>query len=856
MPIVKATGSFVVGVLLSLTSAAHAQCAPQWIATGVTPGVLTGNFSPGRVRAVHTWDPDGLGPAAPKLIVAGSFLYANTVPAWGVAAYDFSAGTWSPLGTGFANEVRAVTTASSGQLVVGGSFLGAGATSCAVAAWDGASWSALGTGLSAASIVTSLVRMNNGDLIAAGSITSPSIVGVSNIVRWDGSSWSSLGGGTNGLVSSMAVLSNGDLVVGGSFTSAGGVSASRVARWNGSSWSALGSGMNGNVLAVKGMVNGDIIAGGTFVLAGGISASNIARWNGGAWSPLGAGTNAAVHALEVGASGDLLAAGMFSQAGGTTTNCIARWNGSTWSALGAGVGCTPQAPTVRALCVLPGGDEVVGGDITVAGDVGALGVARWNGSVWSAFGTGEAMDSSIRSVKTLANGDLLAGGGFTSAGGVAASRIARRSNGAWAPLGAGIQGGLVYAMAEMANGDIVAAGSFNGAGGVSIPYIARWNGISWSSLGSGVSSHVYAVGALSNGGLVAGGLFSNAGGMPVSNIARWDGTSWSSFGSGTNSNINSLTELPNGDIVAGGIFTMAGASNVNCIARWNGAAWFPVGGGVAGAMNPSVSTDVVVLHVLPNGDLIAGGNFSAAGGVPAAGIARWDGLTWSPLGSGLPGVVQDVRSMPNGDLIAVYVAAGGSSGVRRWDGASWSNTGSTFQGYVWTAAVADEGELFVGGDFILMNSQVSSRSARYLATCPALVASTGTGCTSSGGSNTLAAVTSPWVDANFRTRGTGLPATATILAVTSVTSIPQGVAPLSLIFSQAGAGCDLLVAPDILQAGVTTTGIAQFEIYLPNTPPLVGVTFHQQLVPFEVDPLGAWVAVTATNRLQATVGAF
>jgi hypothetical protein len=54
----------------------------------------------------------------------------------------------------------------------------------------------------------------------------------------------------------------------------------------------------------------------------------------------------------------------------------------------------------------------------------------------------------------------------------------------------------------------------------------------------------------------------------------------------------------------------------------------------------------------------------------------------------------------------------------------------------------------------------------------------------------------------------------------------------------------------------TVTGTAQSSFYLPNTPPLVGVTFYHQMVPIEVDAQGAWVSVTATNALQLTAGMF
>ena len=79
---------------------------------------------------------------------------------------------------------------------------------------------------------------------------------------------------------------------------------------------------------------------------------------------------------------------------------------------------------------------------------------------------------------------------------------------------------------------------------------------------------------------------------------------------------------------------------------------------------------------------------------------------------------------------------------------------------------------------------------------------------------------------------------------------------MSLAFPQAGPGCDVLVSPDILGALVTTTGAVQSSFFLPNTPPLVGVTLYHQMVPIELDAQGAWISVTATNALQLTAGSF
>ncbi len=46
-------------------------------------------------------------------------------------------------------------------------------------------------------------------------------------------------------------------------------------------------------------------------------------------------------------------------------------------------------------------------------------------------------------------------------------------------------------------------------------------------------------------------------------------------------------------------------------------------------------------------------------------------------------------------------------------------------------------------------------------------------------------------------------------------------------------------------------------LQLLNVPPIVGVTFHQQTLPIDVDPAtGAWLAVAATNTPQLVGGIF
>ena len=142
------------------------------------------------------------------------------------------------------------------------------------------------------------------------------------------------------------------------------------------------------------------------------------------------------------------------------------------------------------------------------------------------------------------------------------------------------------------------------------------------------------------------------GGGPGNYIAGWDGAAWREFGSGMDGYVYALTVF-NGDLVAAGTFTTAGGQACDYIARWDGGSWQPLGLGL--------DYDVTAL-TLYNDELIAGGYFSAAGGAPANRVAAWDGSVWRPLSSGMDGGVE-VLAVYDEELVAGgwFTIAGGTS---------------------------------------------------------------------------------------------------------------------------------------------------------------------------------------------------
>jgi trimeric autotransporter adhesin len=365
-------------------------------------------------------------------------------------------------------------------------------------------------------------------------------------------------------------MSGNALYAGGYSTTAGGSGANYIAQWNGTTWSALGlggkPGLNDSVLALA-VSSNMLYAGGAFNSAGNSPVNCVAQWNGISWSPLGLGIGGGdlagpyVKALAV--SGDTLyAGGDFTTAGGASVQSIAQWNGTNWSALGSGLSWGGiDLPNVQALAV-SGTNLYVGGWFTMAGGVPARGIAQWNGSSWSALGSGV---NNYVDALAVSGGTLYAGGWFTTAGGSPANYVAQWDGGAWSPLGGGISGAdngygpYVYALA-VSGGTLYVGGVFTTAGGISAANIAQWNGNSWSGLGSGMGLYGYVNSlAVSEGTLYAGGNFGTAGGVPANYVAQWNGSNWSALGSGMNGGVSALA-VSGGTLYAGGSFTKAGTN--------------------------------------------------------------------------------------------------------------------------------------------------------------------------------------------------------------------------------------------------------------------------------------------------------
>ena len=330
--------------------------------------------------------------------------------------------------------VAALATVSQAtQVLVAGGYLSSeDPAQGSIAQWDGASWTALGEGVS--STVRAL-DVNNGSLVAAGEFASVGATPAGCVGSWNNRTWSAMGTGVTGVppvVVYAIAVHQGSVVVGGHFTTAGDKVVNYIARWDGATWSGFGSGLD-NICAALTVHNGALVAGGGFRTADGVAVRNVAVWDGVAWSALGAGPEGYVYAL-VSFNGMLLA-------GGSMPGSIEQWTGISWTTMGSGF----SGGEVRTLAVIH--DELyAGGYFDAAGIQKTRGVARWNGTTWLGLGPGLGTPDRRTLAMVGYNGHLVAGGDFESAGEVAVNKIAQWDGVAWSPVGQGFPG-VVHTLA-------------------------------------------------------------------------------------------------------------------------------------------------------------------------------------------------------------------------------------------------------------------------------------------------------------------------------------------------------------------------------------------------------------------------
>jgi gliding motility-associated-like protein len=289
-------------------------------------------------------------------------------------------------------------------------------------------------------------------------------------------------------------------------------------------------------------------------------------------------------------------------------------------------------------------------------------VAKWDGTSWTELGAGAnalKANNAILSIKVDLQGNIYAAGYFTNAMGY--TYVAKWDGSSWKELGSGATGlnsqNGIFSLAIDAMGTIYAAGD----------NVAKWDGSKWVQLGTGTNAlkikywPIRSIISDAAGNLYAAGQYnySNA----ISSVAKWDGTSWSELGSGTNSlnangTISSLTIDGTGNIYAGGAFSH-NPNGQAYVAKWDGLSWSELGSG-ANSLNADGHTPggINSLATDSKNNIYATGSFINAVGYRY--VAKWDGSKWAELGSGCNGLnanldIESISVSANDEIYAAGI---------------------------------------------------------------------------------------------------------------------------------------------------------------------------------------------------------
>ncbi len=202
---------------------------------------------------------------------------------------------------------------------------------------------------------------------------------------------------------------------------------------------------------------------------------------------------------------------------------------------------------------------------------------------------------------------------------------------------------------------------------------------------SGLGVHPLAYGGMSR-------LKSHTGIFTLLGVGEWRGNDWFSLSGGipdaSQSGADVWTDVSGTSLLVTGNRGHFGTVYGGGVGRWQNGVWSAMGAGITGSAPTGICS---VLH--DDGTGLAwyvGGDFVTMDGVTCHGIAKWNGASWSALGTGLQGVFPYAYSLASYDedgpgpkkpalfVVGDFDSAGNTSGkyVARWNGTAWSSVGT------------------------------------------------------------------------------------------------------------------------------------------------------------------------------------
>lgn len=356
------------------------------------------------------------------------------------------------------------------------------------------------------------------------------------------------------------------------------------------------------------------------------------------------------------------------------------------------------------------------------------------GALDLSFDPGIGADSSVRKVIQLADGKIIIGGYVRNYNGTPVKRLVKlntdgsRDTSFTTTTGPNL---MVWSILEQPNGMLLVNGQFGTYQGVLKRRLARLypNGLLDTTFnnGSGFNDYVLKTAILPDGKIIAGGNFTSYEGITQNNLIRLDtlGNQDTTFvvPNGINGSVEYFVVQPDSHILIGGSFTNYGGMICLRVARTrpNGDVDSTFNTGIGGA---GANVDAIALQ--PDGKIILAGEFTYYNGTPEQHIVRTNSngsidFTFSQnYGANMP--ITSLHLLPNANILAVgeftsyqgkqagRIALLNQQGIA--DTVFLNNSGTGASGKIWSVSAQADGKILIAGDFTSYNGVPRNRIAR------------------------------------------------------------------------------------------------------------------------------------------------
>jgi len=528
-------------------------------------------------------------------------------------------------------------------------------------------------------------------------------------------SWTSMGESNMFMyegIFAVASDSDGSIYLCGDEVIAGGLGlGGAIGKWDGLNWSTVAPGLPGiEINDLEFDRKGRLYAAGRFEITDGAVLKHIAMWDADKWNPVGNGRPNSVYDIEFDSFGNLFIC-EFISSGATILKMDTLGN---WTELGdihGTVGCFEMDSK---------NNLYVAGRFDQAGTVAVNNIARWNGEKWEDIGPLKlTTDSSAVFAYWIGCdkfGQLYAAGNFDLAGTANVSGLAQWDGKEWHSLGNNIDFPVYENQCAVGPDDnLYFAGNLNARDTGVKEYVSRWDGKIWHPLTGDFPSSPHLI--MIDKQLTVYVSFYEEPYYPDTlqlhfRLLKNSGSGWSDACSGNGLNWAALSVAYDhkGNLYAGGDFNFAGTEKAGNIARWDGIRW--------NRLNSGLVCNVRALAVDSSDNLYAGGSYY--GDVENTGVMKWNGNTWESIslkdGKNNKFRIKDVAVLEIDPKGLLY--AGGSTdsgaGLQVWDGITWSDVGGGITGNAVNAVSFDKkGNLYAAGDFTKAGTVAAQSIARF-----------------------------------------------------------------------------------------------------------------------------------------------